>query len=172
MEIQLSANTWIDNDVLNLSDHQVVELQRIASLPGFSGLLEPNLNQRRSRGPVVVTYLNGSRRVQMLLGVYRTMPWPQDQQFTQLHQRDVAISAQKLVILKALKSPFNQELGNSLEESTARVQRALQQVNAMETISPLNALEVAAVFIHHANLKLAFKVVEDIDEQTGARRHG
>lgn len=172
MDVQLSASTWIDNDVLNLSDHQIKELQRIAGSDGFSGLLEPNLMQSRARGPLVITYIVHNKRRQMLLGVYRTMPWPQSHQFAQINQKDAAWSGEKLRLLRVLKSPFDPELQNSIQESTARMRRALRQLESMETISPQNALEAATCFAHYATLRKAFDVVERVDAEVEACRHG
>ena len=172
MDVQLSANTFIDNDVLKLSDHQIKEFQRIAGADGFGGLLEPDLMKTRTRGPLVITYIMQGKRRQMLLGMYRTMPWPQSHQFNALNRKDAAWSAEQLRLLRVLKSPFSQDQENTLEESEARVQRALDQLSRMDTISPQNALEAATCLAHFATLSRAFAAVNEADAASGACRHG
>jgi hypothetical protein len=82
--IQLSASTYIDNSVCHFTEHQIEKLRGIAGLQNFNGILEPDFTKSRTSGPFVCTWLAGTRRHQLVIGKYRTLPWPQKGQLSQL----------------------------------------------------------------------------------------
>lgn len=94
--IQLSANTYIDNDITNFTEHQIEFLRTIGSKPEFHGMLEPDLERKRSRGQFVCSWLEGSRRITMLVGLYRTLPWPQEGQLVQMRKTMMQESMERL----------------------------------------------------------------------------
>jgi hypothetical protein len=80
-ETQISADTFIDNDAVKLTSYQINQLRMIASHDGFRGLIEPNLNKsRESSGPIIVKWWRYHQIQTVVIGKYRTISTPVDDQ--------------------------------------------------------------------------------------------
>lgn len=73
MDIQISADTFIDNSVTKFTDFQIETLRRVGALSGFGGLIEPDLTKTRERGPLVIRFFQGSTVVAFIVGLYRSV---------------------------------------------------------------------------------------------------
>lgn len=121
-DIQLSANTIIDNDVLNFTEHQIEFLRAVASKPSFQGLAEPDLNKSRKRGVVVVSWWEGTHQQYAHVGLYRTLGWPQSQQFRTLRNRSLGTEEQQRVMQALGTFTFRNE-----KNDTASIEAALDK---------------------------------------------
>lgn len=115
-DVQLSGNTFIDNDVLNFTEHQIQALRDIAARPGFSGLVEPDLSKSRTRGVFIAQWFEGNRQCYAVIGLYRTMPHEKSGELRML--RDKHNGEAHFAIMRALHS-FNLD-GQNDEETLSR----------------------------------------------------
>ena len=160
-DVQLSAGTFIDNDVLNFSEHQIKFLQDTASLPSFGGIVEPDLNKSRKRGPFVLTFFQGDHKRQMLVGLYRTMGFPQDKQLMRLRPQEETKTV--LQCLNSFTFKENNDLDAQLDQVIAQVQQLKEERRhgAAFTLS----YKTAARLLVLGNSHFARSIQEKTDEE-------
>ena len=160
--IQLSANTFIDNSVVNFTAHQIEFLRKVASYASFNGITEPDLTASRKSGPFVLTYFHGTQRRSLLVGKYRTLPWPQAPQLYALRTQSIpGINRDVVKALSVFSLPADDnapaDVLGRLQWAHSHVIRHLVSPNPegrpYETTQALYKLAVAAITI--GNLKFS-----------------
>lgn len=167
-DIQISPSTFIDNDVMNLTPHQIEFLRTVASRAGFSGLLEPDLNKSRSRGAFICSWFEGTARRTCLVGLHRTMPWPQEEQLSQLRKNIIAGDMENLN--KARRQFSFSHLDNNdmdaIHDHLTQTVKSFDVAHA-ENMEPRDMLSraynVASQFIIYGNLMFARHIQANAD---------
>lgn len=164
MDVQLSAGTFVDNDVLNLTDFQIRVLRDIASQPGFNGLVSPDLNQRRKREPMVVSYFKGTQLQRVFIGLYRSVRITDDGQCGDLKRvMDLRFPSAVPQTLQALKTTVfkaadtEHEYRDRLKASIKNMQSCLDDPDPVAgslTKCAYRLAQVAIVFGNYAAMKL------------------
>lgn len=163
-DIQLSGDTFIDNDVLNFSEHQIEALRDIAAKPQFSGLVEPDFSKRRKRGAFVAQWFCGKQRYFAVIGLYRTMPYSQRGELRTLRDKLNGVAHFKL--LQAMHQ-FTFDGANDEESLALKLDEHIRQLQeALRTdCSPIErgrlAYRLARTLIIYGNLTTALKGLED-----------
>lgn len=169
MDIQIGADTFIDNSVTKFTEFQIETLRRVGALSGFGGLIEPDLMKTRERGPLVVRFFQGSTIIAMVVGLYRSIARiggpmsPQESKQNAAAYIPVKRAIGKRVFDDTAITHTPRELRNLVTQMFAEyvVVRDKPDGNLQEATN--NVCAALIIYCNHMN---ALKVLRKLDEDT------